>query len=730
MQVLRRWMMSPLPGVRLTLVLDRPEAVYSGMVPGFVAGDYQASELEIDCVPLARRAGARLVLAAATGLDPVGRRLELEDRPAIAYDVLSFDVGSMVRGSELPGVREHALATRPIRRFVDALDDFLAVGAAPLRRLAVVGEGAAGVELTFTLQARLAARGATPKIQLIGSGSEILPGAPRSMRRRAERLLATRGIEVLLGATVEQVSASGLVLAGGEALAFDRVVWATGAAPVPLLDGVPLERDAAGLLRVRETLQSVGRDDVFAVGDCASLDAHPWVPRAGVYAVRQGPVLDANLRARLEGRALRRYRPQRDFLSLLNLGERRALGGKWGVSFDGRAVYRLKDWIDRRFTRRFQVLASDGSDAPEFPSPESMGMEEMACGGCAAKVGAGGLDRALSRLDPAPPDASVRIGLGEREDAAAVETPAGDVVLATIDGFRGFTDDPWLVGRVAAQNAASDDDATGGRARHALAWITVPDERHADETLFQVMAGVRRELDLRGISLVGGHSTVGPELMVGLVVLGELRAEEAPLAKSGLRPGDRLVLTKALGTGVLLAADMQGRASGAQLRAVHTSMLRGNDTAARIAREHGASAVTDVSGFGLAVHLGEMLGASDVGAWIDLAAVPSLSGAREALARGLRSTFHPQNAAAAAAIWDRDPALDAAAPEVALLLDPQTSGGLLIGVAPDRERPLVEALRAGGDPAAAGIGAVCSSDPAGARLRLKSDASARQAGGA
>jgi selenide,water dikinase len=693
-------MMKPLPGVRLTLVLDRPDAVSSGMVPGFVAGDYRAGELEIDCLPLARRAGARVILAAATGLDPDDHRLELAGRPALVYDVISFDVGSTVLGTELPGVREHALATRPIRVFVDEIDAYARGDA---RRIAVVGAGAAGVELALCLQSRLAGE-ITPTIELIGSGGEILAGASGAMRARARGILAARGIAVRADASVAEVTATGLVLEDGERLAFDRVIWATGAAPVPLLDRVPLGRDPAGFLRVRETLQSVDADDVFAVGDCAALDGHPWVPRAGVYAVRQGPVLDANLRAHLSGAPLRAYRPQRDFLSLLNLGGKRALGGKWGLAFQGRWVFDLKDWIDRRFMRRFQVLDRDGRDAAAFPTPESMGMEEMACGGCAAKVDADGLTSALARLSPAAADSSVRIGLEEPDDTAAIETSSGDVLLATVDGFRGFTDDPWLVGRVAAENAVSDVDASGGIPRHALAWVTVPDERHSNETLFQVMAGVREELDARKISLVGGHSTIGAELMVGLAVLGELGARHAPFTKAGLRPGDRIVLTQPLGTGVLLAADMQGRASGAAILAVHQAMLRGNAAASRIAREHSASAVTDVSGFGLAVHLGEMLRASGVRAEIGASQVPGLPGAREALARGLRSSFHPQNEAAARRACG--PLFQADHTDAALLVDPQTSGGLLIGIDGSREQGLIAALLAAGDGSAASIGTV------------------------
>ena len=455
-------------------------------------------------------------------------------------------------------------------------------------------------------------------------------------------------------------------------------------------------------MRVADTLAVPGCEGLFAAGDCASLDAHPWVPKAGVYAVREGPVLAANLRAALEGRPLRRYRPQRDFLTLLNLGEGRALGGKWGLAASGRAVWRLKDRIDRRFVARFRVL--------ERPSAPAMGAggEPMLCGGCAAKLGAPDLARALARLGEAPADASVLVGLADADDAAALALPGGGVLLATVDGFPAFTDDPFLVGRVAAVNALSDVYAKGGRPRHALALVTLPetDRSRGEETLVQVLAGVRAALDPLGVALVGGHTTTGPELFVGLAVTGSPPEGEAPLGLAGLRPGDVLILTKPLGTGVVFAADAAGRAPGRVVEGAVASMLRPNAEAARAAREAGARACTDVSGFGLAGHLAALLRASGVAARVELDALPVLPGVRELLARGIRSTAHAQNATLAAEI-ELVPA-DPTHPLRDLVADPQTSGGLLFGVDPARADAVLRAL-----PGSARIGEVLTkgSDP-------------------
>jgi selenide,water dikinase len=706
-QLVRRWMMAPVPDVRLTLVLDRPEAAYSGMVPGCVAGDYSADDLVIDVVPLARRAGARVLLAAATGVDAVSQRIELEGRPPIRYDVASLDVGSTVRGSEVPGAFEHAVATRPIGRFVAELDTRL--GELPdAPRVVVVGTGTAGVELAFTLEARLRAAGLTPQVTLMGDAPTLLPGASRRAVRMAERLARERGIRVRTAVRVTRVAADSILIAGqASPYPADLVVWAAGAAPAALIEASNLPKDAAGFVRVRETLEVDGCQRLFAAGDCAALASHPWVPKAGVYAVRQGPLLDANVRAALTGGRLRRYRPQRRFLALVNLGERRALGMKWGIALRGRAVWRLKDWIDRRFMRRFQVLTADGAPAPGFPSAQSMGMEPMECGGCAAKLAASPLEAALARLEKAPEDPSVRLGLASPDDAAAVELPGGDILLATIDGFRAFCDDPWLVGRVAAVNAVSDVLAKGGRPRHALALVNVPDvdPGRGEDTLHQVLSGVRAALDPLGVTLLGGHTTRGAELFVGLSVTGDLPAGAELLALADAREGDALILTQALGSGVLLAGDMQGLARGAWVAALYAELLRTNRAASEIAVRHDVHAATDVSGFGLAGHLMEMLAASGVGAELDAASLPALPGAMALLTQGVRSTFHPQNSERQVQVA-RAATLDPAVFE--LLFDPQTSGGLLLSASAQGAPALLAELHAAGDGAAVRIGTVTS----------------------
>jgi selenide,water dikinase len=284
-------------------------------------------------------------------------------------------------------------------------------------------------------------------------------------------------------------------------------------------------------------------------------------------------------------------------------------------------------------------------------------------------------------------------------------------VIASVDAFRAFADDPWLVGAAAAVNAVSDLYCKGGTPRHALAFVTVPEAPPdgEDETLYQVLAGMRASLAELGVTLLGGHSTRGAELFAGLSITGELAHRDDWWGQRGARPGDALILTKPLGSGVLLAADRIGRARGEWVQRCHASLLRANAAAARAARGvGGVHAATDVSGFGLAGHLGAMLAASEVGAELDLPSLPALPGAIALLTQGLRSTYHAQNATPLASLGiEIDPAL-ASDSRVDLLFDPQTCGGLLLSVAPASSDACIEALRAAGDANAERIGRIAA----------------------
>jgi selenide,water dikinase len=280
-QVLRAHLMDRLP-FAITVVVDRSVAVYSGMVPGVVSGQYRPDEVEIDVRPLARVAGVTFVEAAATSIDPTRRPVHLEGRAPLSYDVASLDVGSTVAGADLPGVAAFALPTRPIGRLLERLDARLAAG---VSAVAVVGGGAGGVELAACLRAR-AGRPTT----LIAAGPLVGGGRVGAL---VERALDERHVARVAGRAAA-VDAGGVSLEGGGRVDADLVVWVAGAAGLPVMCGLPL--DPRGFVWIDDTLRVEGCADLFAVGDCAVLRSWPSIPKAGVYAVREGPVLIDNLR--------------------------------------------------------------------------------------------------------------------------------------------------------------------------------------------------------------------------------------------------------------------------------------------------------------------------------------------------------------------------------------------------------------------------------------------------
>ena len=692
-EVLRRFGMQPVPGVRLTLAARDLATPYSGMLPGLVAGHYSHDEAHVDLAPLAAFAGARLVHGAVAGLDLDRSEARIDGRPPLAFDLVSLDIGSTPSAAGIRGA-EHALPVKPVDRFLErwAEVEERAAAAGGAFRLVTVGAGAGGVELTMALQRRLAARGmAADRLQatVVSDMDRILPAYGHAARRRVEAALRGAGIERRTGVRVAAVEPDGVVMETGEALAADAVVLATPAASAGWVAASGLAVDEGGFAEVGRDLCSRSHERVFAAGDIAAFGARA-LPKSGVFAVRQGPVLAANLRrAAAGGGPLLRYRAQKRTLALISTGSGRAVAS-WGpFAAAGRWAWRWKDRIDRRWMERYRDL------------PAMAGAEDMRCGGCGAKLAGEILTRVLARLD-VPARADVVVGLGD--DAAVVHPPPGRVSVRTADQFRAFIDDPWLFGRIAANHALGDLYAMGAEPQTALALATLPlaTEDKLERDLEALMQGALDVLNAAGCALVGGHTAEGAELSLGFALDGHGPAEGLT-GKDGLREGDRLVLAKPLGTGAVLAAHMAGLCRGDWLEAALSGMQQSSREAGDVLRAHGAVAVTDVTGFGLAGHLAEMLRASGRAAVLWPDAVPVLPGARELIARGVRSTLHPANEAAAAAF---DPE---ACP---VLFDPQTAGGLLAGVPGDRAEACLAALAAAGYAQAAAVGQVMSG-PAG-----------------
>jgi len=685
--VLRLWAMDPArrpAGTLITLVNRASTALYSGMVPGLVAGSYQRSECAIDLRRLCDRAGVTFVQAEITGLDLDRRQLELAGRPPLRFDTLSLDVGAI---SGAAGDRFSELAVKP-------LEPFLAWSAAlePGASVRIRGGGAAAVELALALRCR----GVSTRLLLRG---DQLHFASAAARRTLARLLAAAAIPIERQG--DDPAAADLACTGSRAPA-----WLAAA-------GLPVE-PGSGRVLTAPTLAVIGHPRVFASGDCGLIAAAPR-PASGVWAVRAAPVLASNLQRQLvqPGASLRSWRPQAWALQLLGVGGAPAASGGpvatravalWGPFALGpyRWLWWWKDRIDRRFMARFDDRGAGAAGAD--PSAAA-----MACRGCGAKLAASPLASALARLDPGGQAPAA-------EDAAVLaRAEGGDLLLQSLDGFPALVDDPWLNACLTTLHACSDLWACGASLDSVQALVTVPQAAPAlqEELLLQTLAGVRSVLEPLGAALIGGHTLEGRDgggLALALTVNGRVSAEGF-WPKGPLRPGEVLLLSRPLGTGVLFAAAMAGAAEPDWLDGALAVMQQSQAALVPLLAAHGVRVCTDVTGFGLLGHLGEMLAADpQLGVALDVEAIPALPGALALLERGYASSLAPANASALALLEGPVRLTGGSAPRTALLLDPQTCGPLLAALPAERAPAALADLAAAGFTQAALIGRVRAGD--------------------
>ncbi|NKB37953.1 MAG: selenide, water dikinase SelD [Gammaproteobacteria bacterium] len=685
--VLKKFGMQALAGVRITVISRELQSPYSGMLPGYIAGHYSFDDIHIDLLRLCRFAGARFFHEEVVGLDTERKLILCKNRPPQSYDVLSIDIGSspwLPTGME---TSESHLAVKPIDGFLDkwhsSLERLIAVEVP--RRVGVIGAGAAGVELVLAIQHRLKNEFKKNKkdigllqFHLFSDSEGILPDYMPRLRHKFQNVLNKRGITFHGGAQVSSLSQGILEFENGETFQLDETFWTTSARGQDWPAAASLEVDESGFIEVNDTLESVSHAGVFASGDIANVNEHPR-PKAGVFAVRQGPVLFENLQRKLQSQPLKGFQPQKEFLSLISTGNKYAVASRSGRTLGGWLIWQWKNRIDRRFMTRFKNL-------PSMDMAQS-----MRCAGCGGKVAATILEDVLAQLRVNRAD-NVLIDFQGPDDAAVLSVPANQVLVQSVDYFRSFVDDPYLFGQIAANHSLNDLFAMGASAHSAQAIVNLPagDEEKVKEELLQMMQGAVLVFSEAQASLIGGHSGEASDVSLGFAVNGLVEADKI-LHKQGLQAGDKIIISKPLGTGTLLAADMHQQARATWIDQAIICMLQSNKQAATCFVEHDAHACTDISGFGLLGHLLEMKGETPARLEIDLNKLPHLQSCLETFSANIVSSIHSSNQLTEAAIENKDSVAEHKF--YPLLFDPQTAGGLIASVPADGAEACLLALK-------------------------------------
>ena len=733
--VIKSFAMNPIPGLRLTIVSSDIRTTYSGMLPGYIEGIWQDEDIHIDLAHLAQFAGARLIVAHCTGIDPDGKTLFFDERPPLHFDLLSINIGGQPDLEAIEGAENHTIPVKPITKFQASFEALLTAGLP--KKIAVIGGGAAGSELALAINKRWNRHGITPHITLYSRSDRLLP----QMSPRAAHLMLTTlydaGIKLQLGRVVQKIEKNALYFhprttkAGGlrQSLKahevplttennenqddFDACFLVSAVRPPPWLGSSTLALDDTGFISVNPKLQSTSHRHVFAAGDVATVIGKPS-PRAGVFAVRAGPILAKNLRKQLFGQRLTNWKAQKRYLAIISTSDGKAIAS-WGrIGFKAGIFLKLKHWIDLRFMARYRHLKMP-TKKPSKPFPgitsnpdisvKDPAFAAMRCLGCSAKTGHKVLETALANATNIARSAGANANfLPDNQiisDAAKIEgPPPGHHLVQSVDIISEIVSDPYMMGQIAAVHALSDLYAASAQPKTALAVINLPEASLVVQTnqLTQILSGALMALSEAGVKLDGGHTSEGGTLSVGFSVMGHALNDTSAAEIHG---DTALILTKPLGTGVIMAANMQLIADAQSVEAAIGQMVKSNQRAASLFGSMNVIAATDITGFGLARHamnLSKRVGAK--GCILNLPDLPLLPGAAQLLSSGVRSSLHEQNREAVTITQHMLKKTTEHSARVEILFDPQTSGGLLGALPQKNARNLINQLNQNGHNAA------------------------------
>ncbi len=720
--VLKYLGMNPVAGLAVTLISRDISTPYSGSLPGYIAGFYQYDEIHIDLRPLAQFAGARIIQEQIEQIDLEARTISCKSRPAIEFDLISLNIGSKPDAFKIPGATEHAVGVKPIEQFIESWEDIRARAVATLQdksaefTLVIVGGGPASVELAFAAQYRIhqeldikTNQPSPLQIKVVSADKRLLKTHNANVRNFVNSEFKKRGIESLLNHTVIEFQPGTVIIEDQDDITADAIVFATGASIPQWPSDCGLAISDDGFIEVNSFLQSTSHDYVFAAGDAATIKGEPR-PKSGVYAVRQGKPLAENLVRYATGKSLKRFKPQKHALALMSMGSKAAIASRHNWFFSGRSMWTLKNNIDSKFIQKYSKLPEMSvpldvaSGLLDKETEQRLKNHAMRCAGCGAKVASNILEEVLQEL-PHIPNADVISSGSAIEDASQISIDDNRVLLQSVDQLTAFINDPWLFAKIATNHCLSDIYAMGSQPHSALAVVGLPfaSKKLTRSQLKEIMLGCVEALQENGCALLGGHSAESSDLSFGLCVNG-FANKDTLLTKGGMRNGDIVILTKPLGTGTLLAADMRYRAKHRWIKNALQTMLLSNKQAAECFVEHKATACTDITGFGLAGHAFEMLVNNNIELELNLTELPALDGALETLQQGIVSSLHKDNSLVSKDIYNTEAFREE--PKFELLFDPQTAGGLLASVPEASAEACLQQLRDSGFERASAIGRV------------------------
>ncbi len=692
--VLKKFGMKPIAGLRITLINNYYISPYSGMLPGYIAETYTKTQTQIDLLNLCKFSNSRLIIDNVIGLDPTEKQVILKDRMPIKFDTLSINTGGEPNLDNIKGAKEFSIPIKPISKLVKVIDDIKRkILQSNEISISVIGGGAGGIELVLALNEYLKTIKSIKKIKinLISKGKYLAQAKNKFSQNCILSFLKDNNINVILNDEVIEIGANFIKTLKGTIINSEFNFLVTPISPPKWIANTDLRLDKLGFIKVNKFLQTSDKN-IFASGDICSLENYK-LPKAGVYAVRQGPILYKNLRAKILNLKFSSFKPQRSFLSLIGNGKNEAIFSWKGISFRSKFAWFLKSNIDQRFIRKYNYLdlkkMESISPHPKLISQKNVGdpaLEKIRCLGCGAKTPWLSLNKGINSSKEILTLKSRKLNLNKvniTDDASITNVPIGNDLVQSVDLISAIINDPFTLTRIAAIHAISDVLSACATPINAEAIFILPPglQEIQSRLITELLNGAVYEFNSHNMKLNGGHTSEGEELQVGFCI-------------SGIRPknfkskepkvGDKLILTKPLGTGVILAANMRKKINPEEYKNTIETMLKSNLNASKIFRKEKITAITDVTGFGLARHTLNLT--KPFGAKLNMEDIPVISGALEHLSNNINSSLAFSNKEAinfTSNISKQDH----------IIFDPQTSGGLLVSVSEFKASQILEKLK-------------------------------------
>ena len=691
--VLKKFGMKPIPGLKISLINKNLTSSYSGMLPGYIAGTYNEEDTQINLLNLCKFANARLIVDEVTGLDIYAKEIHLKNRVPVCYDTLSINTGGEPDIKKIKGAEKYSIPIKPISNLIQNFHNIKK----ELKKIdkvsmTIVGGGAGGVEIALSLKKFLDLENKKEKnITLVSRTDNLIKNSPNSAHKNIISLLYKNNINIVLSDEVVEFKKNALITKNGKRIKSQFNFLVTSISAPQWLSYTGLETTKNGFIEVNQYLQSSNKN-IFSAGDVCSVRNFN-LSKAGVYAVRQGPILYKNIRSKILKSQLVSYKPQKFFLSLIGDGQNEAVA-TWGpLSFRSNWAWKLKRYIDEKFIRTYNDLKFMKMESfkphPNLISKNNLtdpALAEIKCLGCGAKTQWQSLNQGIisakERRNLGKNDQTLR-NININSDVSLIKVPNGKDIVQSVDLISSIVNDPYTLSRIAALHSMSDVLTSGAKPVSAEAIFILPSGLKDIQTrlISELISGCSYEFLRHKIHLNGGHTSEGQELQVGFCING-IRSKSFNFIKP--KVGDKLILTKPIGVGIILAAHMRGVASPLDYEEALNIMLTSNHLASKVFLQNNITSITDVTGFGLARHTLNLT--KPFGAKINIKDTPKIDGATKYLNNGIYSSLSKSNK-------EEINFNKIIKNENSIIFDPQTSGGLLAAVDRKKSKKVISELK-------------------------------------